>query len=57
VLRGPDPDAWSGLGLALRAQGHPAAGVLLRRPEFVMAVHTELGGDTDPVRLAAAFRR
>jgi len=56
VLRGPDPDAWSGLGLALRAQGHPAAEVLLRRPEFVMAVHSALGHDTDPVRLAAAFR-
>ncbi|MFJ9628327.1 HEXXH motif domain-containing protein [Streptomyces sp. NPDC101175] len=56
---GQDPDAWSGLGLALRAQGHPAAEVLLRRPEFVMAVHTALRHDTeaypDPVRLADAF--
>jgi HEXXH motif-containing protein len=55
VLCGPDPDAWSGLGLALRAQGHPAAEPLLRRPEFVMAVHAELGREADPVRLAAAF--
>ncbi|MBK3578273.1 HEXXH motif domain-containing protein [Streptomyces sp. MBT65] len=53
---GADPDAWSGLGLALRAQGHPAAEVLLRRPEFVMAVHAALSQDTDtdPVRLAIA---
>ncbi|MFF7330344.1 aKG-HExxH-type peptide beta-hydroxylase [Streptomyces sp. NPDC008150] len=56
ILHGPDPEAWSGLGLALRAQGHPAADVLLRRPEFVMAVHAALGGDTDPVQLAAVFR-
>ncbi|HEY8982668.1 MAG TPA: HEXXH motif domain-containing protein [Streptomyces sp.] len=55
VLRGPDPDAWAGLGLALRGQGHPAAGVLLSRPEFVSAVHARLGGDGDPVRLAEAF--
>lgn len=59
---GPDPDAWSGLGLALRARGHPAAGVLLERPEFVLAVHAELrrggaGPAPDPVRLAAAFGR
>ncbi|QNP75203.1 HEXXH motif domain-containing protein [Streptomyces roseirectus] len=54
ILRGPDPDAWSGLGLALDAQGHPAAQVLLERPEFVLAVHRELGGGTDPVELAAA---
>ncbi|MHC5903193.1 hypothetical protein ACVNF4_04670 [Streptomyces sp. S6] len=55
VLRGPDPDAWVGLGLALRGQGHPAAGVLLSRPELVSAVHALLGGEGDPVRLAAAF--
>ncbi|MET8977047.1 HEXXH motif domain-containing protein [Streptomyces sp. NPDC004539] len=55
VLRGPDPDAWSGLGLALRGQGHPAADVLLSRPEVVLAVHALLGGDADPVRVAAAF--
>ncbi|MEV8313667.1 HEXXH motif domain-containing protein [Streptomyces sp. NPDC059900] len=51
------PEAWVGLGLALRAEHHPAAEVLLTRPEFVMAVHAELGGSgTDPVRLASAFR-
>ncbi|MEU6761656.1 HEXXH motif domain-containing protein [Streptomyces sp. NPDC046853] len=50
------PDAWVGLGLALRAERHPAADVLLARPEFVMAVHAALGGvDVDPVRLASAF--
>ncbi|GGV28867.1 HEXXH motif domain-containing protein [Streptomyces longisporoflavus] len=50
------PEAWAGLGLALRAQRHPAADVLLTRPEFVMAVHAELGGGSvDPVRLASSF--
>ncbi|MGW7086930.1 HEXXH motif domain-containing protein [Streptomyces sp. NPDC054871] len=50
------PEAWVGLGLALRAEHHPAADVLLTRPEFVMAVHAELGGAVDPVRLASCFR-
>ncbi|MEV0322841.1 HEXXH motif domain-containing protein [Streptomyces sp. NPDC050658] len=49
------PDAWVGLGLALRAESHPAAEVLLARLEFVMAVHAAVGGG-DPVRLASAFR-
>ncbi|MCX4673149.1 HEXXH motif domain-containing protein [Streptomyces sp. NBC_01381] len=49
------PDAWVGLGLALRAEQHTAAQVLLTRPEFVMAVHAELGGG-DPVHLASSFR-
>ncbi|MGW6267576.1 HEXXH motif domain-containing protein [Streptomyces sp. NPDC055060] len=50
------PEAWVGLGLALRAVDHPAAHVLLTRPEFVRAVHAELGGDVDPVGLASRFR-
>jgi HEXXH motif-containing protein len=47
-----DPESWVGLGLAARAEGDPAGERLLARPELVMAVHRELGGDTDPLDLA-----
>ncbi|MFE6333308.1 HEXXH motif domain-containing protein [Streptomyces sp. NPDC057806] len=40
-----DPETWVGLGLAARAAGDPAGAALLERPELVMAVHAELGGD------------
>ncbi|MGW6057658.1 HEXXH motif domain-containing protein [Streptomyces sp. NPDC055189] len=55
ILEEGEPEAWVGLGLALRAEHHPAADTLLTRPEFVMAVHAELGGGVDPVRLAESF--
>ncbi|CAM5631698.1 hypothetical protein [Streptomyces narbonensis] len=49
-----DPDAWTGLVLAL-ALAEPAARPLLRRPELPRAVHRELrviGTTADPRRLA-----
>ncbi|MEU5998771.1 HEXXH motif domain-containing protein [Streptomyces sp. NPDC047197] len=57
VVEEGTPEAWVGLGLALRAERHPAAHVLLTRPEFVRAVYAERGGGSvDPVRLVSSFR-
>ncbi|MEU2065517.1 aKG-HExxH-type peptide beta-hydroxylase [Streptomyces anulatus] len=59
----PDPEAWIGLGLALRRAGREtppdvaAARALSHRPELIRAIHAaltaELGQTVDPVALAA----
>ncbi|MFH0519230.1 HEXXH motif domain-containing protein [Streptomyces sp. M41] len=50
-----DPETWVGLGLAARAAGDPAGDALLARPQWAMALHTELGGRADPLRLGRAL--
>ena len=47
------PDAWTGLGLALRRSGDARGGdVLLRRPDLVLALHRKLAATAAPVALA-----
>ena len=51
-----DLDAWTGLALALHADGSAAAAALLRRPELVLAVHSAIraaGQTAPPVALAS----
>ncbi|MFI5894689.1 HEXXH motif domain-containing protein [Actinoplanes sp. NPDC051513] len=55
-------DAWTGLGLALADAGEsgvglPGATMLLQRPEIVLALHRDLGGEPDPEELAAWAER
>ncbi|MFI5894685.1 HEXXH motif domain-containing protein [Actinoplanes sp. NPDC051513] len=47
-----DADAWTGLGLAMAATGHPGGSALLEFPEFLAALHLELGRP-EPAELAA----
>ncbi|MET9126448.1 HEXXH motif domain-containing protein [Streptomyces sp. NPDC004528] len=55
VVRGGDPDAWVGLGLAARARADRAGEGLLARPELAMALHTALDGRADPLELGRAL--
>lgn len=55
ALRGGDPDAWVGLGLAARAAGDPAGEGLLAHPDHAMALHTALAGQADPLELGRAL--
>lgn len=58
LVEGDSDDAWTGLGLALRAEHvEPAATALLDRPEVVRAVYREIvaqpGERPAPVEVAA----
>ncbi|MGW3631466.1 HEXXH motif domain-containing protein [Streptomyces sp. NPDC005122] len=55
AVRGGDPDAWVGLGLAARAGADRAGEGLLARPELAMALHTALDGRAGPLELGRAL--
>ncbi|MFE2135567.1 hypothetical protein ACFW9X_20590, partial [Streptomyces sp. NPDC059466] len=55
AVRGGDPDAWVGLGLAARAGADRAGEGLLAHPELAMALHTALDGRADPLELGRAL--
>lgn len=56
IVRGDgDPETWVGLGLAALAVGDPAADGLLTRPHWAMALHAELDGRADPLKLGRAL--
>src|SRR5262249_48591081 len=51
-----DFDAWTGLGLAYAMSGDPAWRPLLRTPELVHALYSELASQTAPPRPAELAR-
>ena len=56
IVRGEgDPETWTGLGLAARAEGDLAGEGLLAHPELAAALYTELDGRADPLELGRTF--